>query len=34
MAVSYEDLELAFEFVGAAPMLEHQAYLCRETGKI
>jgi hypothetical protein len=34
MPVSFRDLQEAFEFVGAASGAEHQAFLCRESGKI
>ena len=32
--VSFKDLQEAFEFVGAASGGEHQAFLCRQSGKI
>lgn len=34
MAVKFEDLKDAFEFVSFGEMYTHEAYLCRETGKI
>jgi hypothetical protein len=34
MPVSWKDLILAFEFVGASNTGEHQAFLCKQTGKI
>ena len=34
MPVSFKDLEEAFDFVGAAGGGEHQAFLCRQSGKI
>jgi hypothetical protein len=34
MLVSFMDLVLAFEFVSAGGMGEHQAFLCRQSGKI
>jgi hypothetical protein len=34
MPVSWKDLILAFEFVGASNTGEHQAFLCRQTGKL
>lgn len=32
--VSFEELSLAYEFVGSAPPGENSAYLCRDTGRI
>jgi hypothetical protein len=34
MQVSFKDILDAFEFAGVSPHGEHQAYLCRRTGKI
>ena len=34
MAVSFSDLQLAFEFVSSGGMGENQAYLDRQSGKI
>src|ERR1700745_934394 len=34
MPVSWTDLILAFEFVGAGNPGEHQAFLCKQTGKL
>ena len=34
MPVSWNDLLLAFEFVSGAPMGEHQAFLCKTSGRI
>ena len=34
MPVNWNDLVLAFEFVGASSSDEHQAFLCKQTGKI
>jgi hypothetical protein len=34
MPVSWRDLILAFEFVGANKPGEHQAFLCKQTGKL
>ncbi len=34
MPVSYNDLSMAFEFVSAGHAEEHQAFVCKETGKI
>jgi hypothetical protein len=34
MPVSFRDILDAFEFVSAGGLGEHQAYLCRQTGKI
>jgi hypothetical protein len=34
MAVSFSDLQLAFEFVSSGGMGEHEAYLDRQLGKI
>lgn len=34
MLVSFRDLQEAFEFVGAASAGEHQAFLCKQLGKI
>ena len=34
MPVSWNDLLLAFDFVSGAPMGEHQAFLCRTSGRI
>jgi hypothetical protein len=34
MAVSFSDLQLAFEFVSSGGMGENEAYLDRQSGKI
>jgi hypothetical protein len=34
MPVSFKDILEAYEFAAVSPHGEHQAYLCRETGKI
>jgi hypothetical protein len=34
MPVSWNDLLLAFDFVSSAPMGEHQAFLCKTSGRI
>ena len=34
MLVNFKDVMEAFEFVGFGQMCEHQAFLCKETGKI
>jgi hypothetical protein len=34
MRVSWNDLLLAFDFVSGAPMAEHQAFLCKTSGRI
>lgn len=34
VAVTYEEISLAFDFVGSAAPMEHSAYICLETGKI
>jgi hypothetical protein len=34
MPVSWDDLVLAFEFVGGSSFGEHQAYLCKTSGRI
>ena len=34
MPVSWEDIILAFEFVSGGDTDEHQAFLCKETGKL
>ena len=34
MPVSWKDLILAFEFVGASNTGEHQAFLCKQTGEL
>ena len=34
MSVSFKDLQEAFEFVCAASGGEHQAFLCKQSGKI
>jgi hypothetical protein len=34
MPVSWEDIILAFEFVSGSDTDEHQAFLCKETGKL
>jgi hypothetical protein len=34
MPVSWKDLILAFEFVGASNTGEHRAFLCKQTGKL
>jgi hypothetical protein len=34
MPVSWTDLTLAFEFVSAGNTGEHQAFLCKQTGKL
>ena len=34
MAVSFSDLQLAFEFVSSGGMGENEAYLARQSGKI
>lgn len=34
MKTKFEDILEAFDFVSYAPMYEHEAYLCRQTGKI
>jgi hypothetical protein len=33
-AVKYDDLLLAFDFVGSAPPMEHNAYISLDTGEI
>ncbi len=34
VSIKYDDLALAFDFVSAAPPMEHRAYICMETGAI
>jgi hypothetical protein len=34
MPVSFKDILEAFEFVSAGGMGEHQAFLCRQSGKV
>jgi hypothetical protein len=34
IAVKYDDLMLAFDFVGSAPPMEHGAYISLDTGEI
>jgi hypothetical protein len=34
MPFSFQEILTAFEFVGSAGLGEHQAILCRQTGKI
>ena len=34
VAVKYDDLSLAFDFVGSAPPMEHNAYISLDTGQI
>jgi hypothetical protein len=34
VADRYDDLLLAFEFVGSAPAMEHNEYISFDTGKI
>jgi hypothetical protein len=34
MPVSFKDIQEAFEFVSAGGMGEHQAFLCKRSGKI
>jgi hypothetical protein len=34
MPVSWEDIILAFEFVSGGDTDEHQAFLCKDTGKL
>jgi hypothetical protein len=34
MQVKFEDISLAYEFVSGGGMDEHQAFLCRQTGKL
>ena len=34
MPVSWKDLTLAFEFVGASSTGEHQVFLCKQTGEL
>ncbi len=34
VAVTYEEISSAFEFVGAGPPMEHSAYICPDTGKV
>jgi hypothetical protein len=34
VTVKYDDLLLAFDFVGSAPPMEHNAYISLDTGKI
>lgn len=34
MPVSFKDILLAFEFVSAGYMGEHQAFLCKQSGKV
>jgi len=34
MSVSFKDILEAFEFVSAGGLGEHQAFLCRQSGKV
>jgi hypothetical protein len=34
MPIKWTDLLLAFDFVGASNISEHQAFLCKQTGKV
>jgi hypothetical protein len=34
VAVKYDDLSLAFDFVGSAPPMEHNAFISLDTGQI
>ena len=34
MPVSFQDIMLAFQFVGGGSMGEHEAFLCKQSGKI
>ena len=34
VAIAYEEISSAFEFVGSGAPMEHSAYICLDTGKI